>query len=369
MDLAGWWQEVWTRLALDRAVLGNSIERWLAAAAVVLAATVGLWLVRSVLSRRAEVLASRLQTGWTRAMADLAAATKTWFLWIVAVYAGSLLVDLAPRAQDVVQTAAIIALLVQGAVWGTVLVGDLIADWTAARRQRDPASLTLLAAVGVAARIALWTVAALLILENLGVQVTALVAGLGVGGIAVALAAQTILGDLFASLSIVVDKPFLLGDFVIVGETLGTVERIGLKSTHIRSLSGELIVIPNNDLLKSRIRNFKRMQERRVLFKIGVTYQTPPEKLAAIGGLLREIIEGHERVRFDRAHFQGFGDFALLFEIVYYVLAPEYGVYMDIQQSINLEISRRFAAEGIDFAYPTQTVYVQPAAADAGENA
>jgi small-conductance mechanosensitive channel len=196
-------------------------------------------------------------------------------------------------------------------------------------------------------------------LDNLGVNVTALVTGLGVGGIAVALAVQNVLGDLFASLSIVLDKPFVLGDFVVVDDLLGSVEHIGLKTTRLRSLWGEQVVFSNSDLLKSRLRNFGRMAERRVSLDIGVTYQTPRAVLQAIPAIIREAIEEQVATRFDRSHFKGFGDSALTFESVYYVLSPDYNRYMDIQQAINLRIYERFESQGIGFAYPTQTVFLE----------
>jgi len=167
-----------------------------------------------------------------------------------------------------------------------------------------------------------------------------------------------VLGDLFASISIVLDKPFVIGDFIIVGDMLGTVEHIGIKTTRVRSLFGEQLIFSNNDLLNSRIRNYKRMDERRIVFSIGVVYQTPYEKLSAIPGMVREIVEAQEQTRFDRAHFSKFGDFALIYEIVYYVKIPDYNAYMDIQEAINLEIYRKFQEQGIEFAYPTQTVFV-----------
>jgi small-conductance mechanosensitive channel len=212
--------------------------------------------------------------------------------------------------------------------------------------------------LSVALRLALWSVIVLLALQNLGVDVTALVATLGVGGVAVALAAQGILGDVFASIFMVIDKPFVLGDFLIVGDFLGSVEDIGMRTTRIRSLSGEQLIFSNNDLLRTRIRNYGRMYERRVVFSLGVTYQTPRTKLEAIPGIIREAIEAQDKTRFDRAHFQKYGDFALVFESVYYVLEPDYTLYMDIQQAINLRVHRRFEEEGIEFAYPTQTLFV-----------
>jgi small-conductance mechanosensitive channel len=167
-----------------------------------------------------------------------------------------------------------------------------------------------------------------------------------------------ILGDLLSSVAIVLDRPFELGDFVIIDDTLGTVEHIGLKTTRIRSLFGEQIVVGNSQLLQSRIRNFKRMAERRIVFSLGVTYETPHDLVARIPGMIREIVEAREGVRFDRAHFQKYGDFALVFEAVYYVLSPDYNRYMDTQQAINLDVLERFQREGIEFAYPTQTLHV-----------
>jgi small-conductance mechanosensitive channel len=192
-----------------------------------------------------------------------------------------------------------------------------------------------------------------------------LVAGLGIGGIAVALALQNVLGDLFASLSIILDKPFVLGDFIIVGDLLGVVEKIGLKTTRVRSLSGEQLIFANSDLLSSRIRNFKRMQERRIAFGFGVLYQTKPEQLEAIPGMVKGIIEGQENARFDRAHFKGFGESAYDFEVVYFLNTPDYVAYMDCQQAINLGICRGLAERGVEFAYPTRTIYLHGAGDDA----
>ncbi|MBT8088325.1 MAG: mechanosensitive ion channel family protein, partial [Gammaproteobacteria bacterium] len=224
--------------------------------------------------------------------------------------------------------------------------------------EEDAGAVAAMDIVSFLVRVAIWTVVVLVALDNLGVNITALVAGLGVGGIAVALAAQNIIGDLFASLSIVLDKPFVLGDFLVIDGLAGTVESVGLKTTRVRSLSGEQLVFSNNDLLNSRIRNFGRMQERRVPFSIGVTYQTPAEKLEQIPRIVEDILSHQDGARFDRAHFQKFGDFSLLFEIVYYVESSDYTLFMDIQQAINMEIFRRFEEAGIDFAYPTQSIFL-----------
>lgn len=290
---------------------------------------------------------------------ELLQKTKLLFVLIVACWAGSFALTLPATVTHVLRTLAVVAFLIQAGFWGSAFVTFWINRSVRRKAEKDPATATSMAALGVIAKGVLWAVVLLLTLDNLGVDVTALIAGLGIGGIALALAVQNILGDLFASLSIVIDKPFVIGDFIIVEDLVGTVERIGLKTTRVRSLSGEQIIFANSDLLKSRIRNYKHMYERRVVFTLGVTYQTPHEKLAAIPKLIREVIESQEKVRFDRAHFKEYGDFALKFEAVYYVLVPSYNIYMDIQQAINLALARCFEEQGIEFAYPTQTLYLK----------
>lgn len=209
-----------------------------------------------------------------------------------------------------------------------------------------------------ALRTLLWTVLLLAVLSNIGIDITAFIASLGIGGIAVALAVQNILGDLFASLSIAVDKPFEVGDFIGVGGIAGTVEYVGLKSTRIRSLGGEQIVMSNTDLLKQTISNYKRMATRRIVFSFGVTYDTSADQVAAIPAMVKSIVESSDQLRFDRAHFKSFGDSALNFEVVYIVLLSDFGRFMDFQQMINLELMRKLNALGIQFAFPTRTIYI-----------
>jgi small-conductance mechanosensitive channel len=304
-------------------------------------------------------LAERRPAAWFGLAADLVAQTRSWFLFLVSVCGGSLLLTLSDKATALVTTVTILALLVQAGLWATTLVASWVRRYVAARRDVDASSVTTITALGYAARLAIWSTVLVLALDNMGVNVTAVIAGLGIGGIAIALAAQNILSDLFASATIVLDKPFVLGDFIIVGNEMGSVEKIGLKTTRLRSLSGEQIIFANDDLLKSRIRNCKRMLERRNVFTIGVVYDTPYDKLAAIPAMLREAVQSQGQTRFDRAHFKQYGDFALIFEVVYYVVSPDYNLYMDIQQAINLHIFRRFEAEQIRFAFPTPTVYLQ----------
>ena len=344
----------------QREVLDITLARWLIALAVAVGVGVALWIAKALLARHAAALAKTYPDGWPDATIELLKQVRGWFQLALALYCGSLALDLPKETTAVwlMASAAMIAFLVQVALWGDILVRFYLLHPAKQRVATDAASATTLVALSFLARLAVWASVILLILANLDVDVTAMVAGLGIGGIAVALAAQNILGDLFASASIVLDKPFVLGDFIVVGEDKGTVEHIGLKTTRIRSLSGEQLVFANSDLLKSRIRNFKRMDERRVMFSIGVTYQTPATKVVAIPHMLREAVETQSATRFDRAHFKEYGDSALIFEVVYYVLSADYNRYMDVQQAINLLLFQRFAEEQIEFAYPTQTVFL-----------
>ena len=351
----------------EQTYYGNTVLDWLAALGVVVATALLLYLAKRIILSRLTAWSKKTETRLDDFAVDILAGTRFLFLLIIAFYFGSQYLELPAKPTRLITHFAVIALLVQVALWGNRGIALWLGDYLKRHKDTDAASATTVSVLGFIARVALWAVLLLMILDNLGFNITTLVASLGIGGIAVALAVQNILGDIFASLSIAMDKPFVIGDFIIVGEQLGTVEYIGLKTTRIRSLSGEQIVFSNTDLLNSRIRNFKRMYERRVLFGFGVIYQTPLDKLKRIPEMLREIIGKQEHARFDRAHFREYGDSSLNFEVVYYVLKPDYNVYMDIQQAINLAIFERFAAEGIDFAYPTRTLYVNPASAPAAE--
>jgi small-conductance mechanosensitive channel len=208
-------------------------------------------------------------------------------------------------------------------------------------------------------KVVIWGIGITFLLDNLGFKISTVIAGLGIGGIAVALAAQTILGDLFNYFVIFFDRPFEVDDFIIIGDYMGTIETIGIKTTRIRSLGGEQLVFSNTDLTNSRIRNYKRMQKRRVLFRIGVVYQTKLEQMKEIPGLIKEIVESIPDTVFDRAHFASFGDFSLDIEIVYYILSSDYNKYMDIQQELNFKIMEEFEKRGIEFAYPTRTIFLE----------
>jgi small-conductance mechanosensitive channel len=339
-------------------IYGNTTNVWLAAGLIAAGVFVVTRIARAILVRRLGSLAQKTENVADDLLVALIGKTRTTFLFVIALYAGSGGLALNPGASKAINIAIVVIVLVQALIWGNAVISFLLVRALRQRAGTDGAGATSLAAFGVVARIAFFSIVLLIGLENLGVNITGLVAGLGIGGIAVALALQNVLGDLFASLSIALDKPFVIGDFVVVDGVLGTVEYIGLKTTRIRSLSGEQIVVANANLLNSTIHNYKRMEERRALFTFGVTYQTPKEKLAAISSMVEGIIGRHAGTRFDRAHFKAYADSSLLFEVVYFILSPDYNRYMDIQQAINLEIFERFEAEGIDFAYPTQTIHI-----------
>lgn len=338
---------------------GNPVWRWLIAAGILIFVGFILRILLWRLVRKLRVVAAKTPGRFDDLIVELLDKTKSLFVFVVSLYAGALILTLPELAESILRGIFIVALLIQAGYWGNALVAFWVKRSVNQRLTEDAATVTSMAALGFVAKMAIWTVVALLALENLGIDVTALVAGIGIGGIAIALAVQNILSDLFASLSIILDKPFVIGDFIIVGELMGTVERIGLKTTRVRSLTGELIIFSNSDLLSSRVRNYKRMYERRIAFSIGVTYQTSPEMVEEIPVLIEGIVSGQSDVRFDRCHFKAFGDFAIVFETVYYVLVPEYGAYMNAQQVINLAIMRVFAERHIEFAYPTQTLFVQ----------
>jgi small-conductance mechanosensitive channel len=251
-----------------------------------------------------------------------------------------------------------LSLIAQGTVWAVAVVEFALRRYGRTRVESDPSAITTIRAFRFGAIVAMWIIGVLLALDNVGFDVTALIAGLGIGGVAVALATQNILSDLFASLSIVVDKPFVVGEVIKVGDDIGFVRRIGLKTTRVQTLSGEELVVSNGDLLQSRIRNYSRMKERRVVARVGVIYQTSRELLARIPEMIRAAVEEQTAVRFDRAHFAAFGDSAYEVEFVYFVLSPDYNQFMDIQQSVNLRILGAFAESGIEFAYPTRTVFL-----------
>ncbi|HEY0767536.1 MAG TPA: mechanosensitive ion channel family protein [Steroidobacteraceae bacterium] len=360
------WREVWH---VD--FLGNELGAWTLALATFLVTLTVLPLAKRFISARRRQLTLKRRVHFAiDLIALLVERTSRVFLWAVAVWLASRHLGFAPRAERWLTVTLVLLFWVQAALWALTAVRYAID----VRRQRATGPDTLLQSsmevILFAAGIVIWGVALLLALGNLGVQIAPLLAGLGIGGIALALAVQSVLADLLASLSIALDKPFGLGDFLVLDTVQGTVEHIGVKSTRLRSLSGEQIIISNGDILKARVRNYGRMSERRAVFQLGVDYYTPVATLAAIPRAVREIVEATPDTRFERCHLLSCGEHALQFEVVYFLTKPDFNLYADAQQRINLRILERFHAMEVKFAaaVPTRVRLFRPPspAQDAG---
>ena len=341
---------------LNTLYFGNSLKQWFIALGMVVTVQTILLVIRSVTSKALITLSRKTSTDWDDFLTGLVCNTRTFFLLAFAFYIGTLPLEFSGNIQNLVNKIPFLALIVQVSLWGNDTIRFTLKKYLEAKSSN--LAQTVIGPLEVIAKSLLFGILFLLILDNFGVDITALITGLGIGGVAVALAAQSMLGDLFAAIAIIIDQPFVVGDFIVSGEYMGTVEYIGMKTTRLRSLSGELLVFSNSDLIQSRLKNYRNMYERRILFTIGVTYDTPEEKLEKIADWLKNIIEAQENIRFDRSHFARFGDSALIYEAVYFVLDRELIVYMDIHHQINLEITRKLRSEGVEFAFPTQTLHL-----------
>jgi small-conductance mechanosensitive channel len=336
----------------------NSLEQVVSAFALAGVVLCILLFARKTIVLRLQLISQQTDTIWDDILADVLASTKLPFMLWLSVMAGLTQIDVPETLAQLPYKAMMLLLILQAGIWAS----SAMESWfhkrlQASQKAGDGAAITNFGVIAFIVRFLIWIVTLLLLLDNLGVNITTLIASLGIGGVAVALALQNVLGDLFASLSIAMDKPFVIGDFIVVDDLAGTVKHVGLKTTRIQSLSGEELVFSNNDLLKSRIRNYKRMAERRILFGFGVTYDTSPAMLEALAQEVRSLIETQPNTRFDRAHFKSFGASSLDFEVVFYMLEPDYTVYMHTQQAINLALLDYCNREGIQFAFPTQTIH------------
>jgi small-conductance mechanosensitive channel len=347
---------------LNQRFLGNDPLAWAIAVGLTALLFVVLLFVNRIVGKKLRSLAARTDTKIDDLFAEVLGRTSPLMLFVLSAVVGAQFLALRPAVDAVLGNVFGVALLIQVGLWGNGAVSFWLERSMQQTSGAQAGTTATMTAIGFVARLALWSLVILVGLSNLGVDITGLIAGLGIGGIAVALALQSVLGDLFASLSIVLDKPFVIGDFIVVDQLQGTVEYVGLKTTRIRSLSGEQLIVSNADLLRSRIRNFKRMNERRILFTFGVTYQTPADSMAKVAKIARDVIEAQQGVRFDRAHFKEFGESSLVYECVYFVLSPDYNVYMDVQQAINIGLAQALQVEKIGFAYPTRTLIVHQAA-------
>ncbi len=342
---------------LSHSYLGNSLQAWLWAALAFAATFLLLPLARGfILSRRKRIEDMKAPAGVDLALVMLA-RTSQLFLWVVALYVGERFLELPPRIERISTIVIVLVAWLQAALWGSAAVRfALERNNERALAQGDAGLRGSLGVILFVARLAIFIVAALLALDNLGVNITALVAGLGIGGIAIALAVQALLSDLFASLSITLDKPFLVGDMLRIDDIEGSVERIGIKSTRLRSVTGEQVIVSNADLLKSRVRNLGRMPERRVLSTLAVPYETAPERIARVADLVRGVVQAQAGARFEYCVLKALGEAALQFELCYFVAMDPPRRYLETLDAVNRQVLETFAREGLRFAHSPRAV-------------
>ncbi len=343
---------------LNLEILSNSTLAWIKAAIVFFAAYFLLKIFKAVVLSRLKKLADKTKNDFDDVIINGLAAIHWPFNFFLSAYAAQYALDVSDNVSRWMHYVLIITLtyylirVVQAAI-------DVFMDNFITPKQGDREGKEMIKLISTLIKVGLWGVAALLVLSNLGYNVNSLIAGLGISGVVVAFAVQKVASDLFSSLSIYFDRPFSPGDFVKIGEDMGTVKTIGLRTTRIASLQGEELIIPNSEIVSARVQNFGKMPRRRAPFSIGVTYNTPKDKLNKIPGIVEGIIKKQKNATFDRAHFKSFGDFSLNFEIVYYVESADYNEYMDIQQKINLAIVEAVEKEKIEMAFPTQTIHLE----------
>lgn len=346
---------------LEYQMLGNSGEQWLLAAGTFLGLVIVFKIFSSIIISKLKKASEKTETDIDDFFIGLVKNVKPPFYFFVALYAATQLLNLNGLVGKIV-----FGLFLVTVVYQTVTVLQKVIDYgikkilMGGEDEVDQDKEGIVKLIGQLSKFALWVVGILLILSNFGINVTSLIAGLGIGGIAIALALQSILGDMFASFSIFVDKPFKVGDFIAISPTeKGTVEKVGVKTSRLRTLQGQQIVISNKKLTDSSVENFRRMEKRRSTFAFGILYETPLEKVKEIPNMVVSIVEKVENAKLDRVHFKTFGASSLDFEVVFTMRVPGYSEYMDAQQEINLEIMEKFEKEGIEFAYPTQTLFVK----------
>lgn len=349
---------------------GITGTQWVAAAAIVVAGTAALWLVRRFVLLRLRRIAGHTSTDFDDFLVSLVERTGRWFLALLMLRAATMVLQFSERWDGRAQVLLIVGGMIQGGLWAGALV-RFIVDRRFARHAHAgptdprvvPIAQSLLRFAGL---VFVWSIVLLAVLSAFGIDITALVAGLGIGGVAIALAVQKILGDVLASISIAVDRPFAPGDYISLGSQQGTVRRIGVRSTVIGGLGGEELVVSNNDMLSARIQNYTRMVERRVSFKLRVVYDTSQELLAGLSGLVRAVIDGREQVRFERATLMNLADWAIEYEVVYWVTDPAFGVYAEIHQQVLLDLIGRMREAGHVFALPTRAEALADLQAPAG---
>jgi small-conductance mechanosensitive channel len=344
---------------LSRSYLNNTVQDYLLAAGGIILGIILMHLFKKVLIIPFKRLASRTKTTVDDYIIDGLQRFGLPVLSIIVIYVGVSYLTLSAKAEKYVHAifVVIVTYYVVRLVSSTTLLG---LQAYVGKYDDGEEKVKQLGGIMLLLNIFIWTIGLLSIFANLGYDVTTVIAGLGIGGIAIALAAQNILGDLFNYFVIFFDRPFEIGDFIVIDDKKGNVEHIGIKTTRLKSLTGEQLIISNSDLTKSRIHNFKRMEERRIAFTLGVAYETPLEQLKEIPEIIKSIIASTKDTTIDRVHFLTYGNYDLKYEVVYFVDTADYNRYADIQQEINLKIFEAFEKKKIKFAYPSQTIIMAP---------
>ena len=345
-------------------ILGTiDIQKLIVAATLFIGLSLIFWFIRLVVLVRLESLAKKTTRQLDDTIVEAIQSIRPWVYIFIALYASLQLYTLPDTLDLIVNGILFTAFVWQGIQVAKCFIRYVISNYIEKDEDgdgiTDPGAATAADMLTLISSIILWVFGALFVLSNLGIEVTSLIAGLGIGGIAIAFALQGILSDLFASFSIYFDKPFRIGDFIVLGADSGNVEKIGIKSTRIRTLQGEELVVSNAELTTARVQNFKKMSERRISSQFGITYETPQDKVQQVNGMVTRIFEDVAGARLDRVHFVTFADSALIFELVYYVESAEYADFLEAQQQFNFTLMERFAEVGIEFAYPTQTIYTK----------
>ncbi|MBN1275741.1 mechanosensitive ion channel family protein [Candidatus Woesearchaeota archaeon] len=345
---------------LATAFWGNTVQDYAIATGMLIAGILVLWFFKFVIIQRFKRLAERTKNDLDDMVIEAGNAIGWPFYVILSVFVALKSLSVHPALDKGVYFLLIITLTFYAGRIVHKIISFFAEKWDKKNDKKGSvAHSPIVNMLKTFAQAVLWIIVILVILDNLGFDVTTMLAGIGIGGVAIAIALQGILSDVFASVSIYFDKPFEVGDFIIIGADMGTVEKIGIKSTRIRTLQGQELVVSNQELTSSRINNYKKMQRRRIVFSFGVTYDTPASKLQRIPGVVKKIIDKEDLADIDRCHFKSFDDSSLTFEVVYYMKVSDYNKYMDTQQSINLEIVKAFDKAKIEMAFPTRTVHLK----------
>ena len=351
------WLEEYLGLRIPNpAIFEHAASSWLTSIFVASLVFVICRLLRNRIARRFGVITTRLDQIMARVMIAVSGKTQTAFVAIVSIYIGLLNIDLAKPRENFITKFTVVTVIIQCAIWLATGVRVWVEATLDHRTDMEGGRKTTLTALGMLGRMAVWIFALVLCLDNLGFNISALVAGLGIGGVAVALAVQNILGDLLASLSITLDQPFVVGDAIALDDLAGTVEHVGLKTTRVRAVSGELLILANGDLLRSRVRNFRNITERRCLMRLEIAGDTAVDKLQKIPEMLKAIISERPKTRFERAQLLEIVVGSLVFEVVYFVADAQFQFFAATRHEINIEVIRKLRAEGIALTAPSTVV-------------